>query len=120
MELVLLILAGVAVVFVLFIGAVIYLYFFRLWFRTHIAQCSVPLSTIFGMFLRRGSPHVIINAYILAHKAGISLALDELEAHYKRKGDVKRVVQKLIGAQSNGITVTFEELCREDLQSMNE
>jgi uncharacterized protein YqfA (UPF0365 family) len=116
MELVVLIGIGMIVAFTLFIGTVIYLYFFRLWFRSHIAQCSVSLGTIFAMFLRRGNPQLVINAYISAHKSGILLALDALEAHYKNKGDVKGVVQALIDAQTSGREVSFEELCQQDLQ----
>ena len=82
MELFVLIVIGLLVALILMVGSVIYLYFFRLWFRTHVAQCSVPLKTIFALFFRKASPHKIINAYIRAHKAGISLALDKLEVHY--------------------------------------
>lgn len=115
MDVVLMILLGALVTVVLLVGAVVYLYFFRLWFRTHIAQCSVPLGTLFGMAFRRASPLVIINAYILAHKSGISLALEDLEAHYKSKGDVKGVVSRLVEAPSDDPAATFVALCHQDL-----
>ena len=118
MDIVVMVVMGIAIAVVLFVGSVIYLYFFRLWFRTHIAQCSVPLMTILKMFFRGGNPQVVISAYIVAHKAGAGLSLEELETQYKNKVDVKAVVQALIDADKNGEGTTFEALCQQDLQSI--
>ena len=116
MDVVLVVLLGLVIALVLLVGSIGYLYFFRLWFRTHIAQCSVPLATIVKMFFRGGSPHIVLMAYIQAYKAGFSLALDELEAHHKAKGNVKAVVQQLIDSHEEGLDESFEFLCNQDLQ----
>ena len=115
MDIALVVILGLIIGFVLLAGSIVYLYFFRLWFRSHIAQCSIPLMTIFKMFFRGGSPHIVIPAYILAHKAGFSLALEALEAHHKKKGDVKAVIQQLIQSHEDDTNESFESLCEQDL-----
>ena len=116
MDIAIVVLLGLAIALVLLVGSIGYLYFFRLWFRTHIAQCSVPLATIVKMFFRGGSPHIVLMAYIQAHKAGFSLALDDMEAHHKSKGNIRAVVQALIESQKLGTNTPFEILCEQDLQ----
>jgi uncharacterized protein YqfA (UPF0365 family) len=116
MDVVLVVLLGLVIALVLLVGSIGYLYFFRLWFRSHIAQCSVPLATIVKMFFSGGSPHIVLIAYIQAHKAGFSLALEDMEAHHKSKGDIKAVVQALIDSQQLGTNETFELLCEQELQ----
>ena len=118
MDIVVMVVLGISIACVLLVGSVIYLYFFRLWFRTHIAQCSVPLLTIFKMFFRGGNPQVVIGAYIIAHKAGAQLSLEELEAQYKKKVNVKAVVLALIEADKQGESVTFETLCQQELKTI--
>lgn len=117
MDLALVMILGLVIALVLLVGSIGYLYFFRLWFRTHIAQCSVPLMTIVKMFFRGGSPHIVLMAYIQAHKAGFLVALEDMEAHHKSKGNIKAIVQALIESEQSDINETFEYLCEQDLQN---
>lgn len=114
-ELIALVLVGMAVLAGVMTGSVIYLYFFRLWFRTHIAQCSLPLPTIFGMFFRRVSPQIVVNSYIDLHKSGMKVTVEELETHFKDGGNVRLVVRALVSAKKNGIEVDFSTVRRLDL-----
>jgi uncharacterized protein YqfA (UPF0365 family) len=101
------------------IGCVIYLYFFRLWFRTHVAQCSLPLMTIFRLFFRKTSPQIIVNSYIDLHKAGMMVSVEELEAHFKDGGNVRLVAQAMVAAKRLGNEVGFESARMIDLTGKN-
>lgn len=101
------------------VGSIIYLYFFRLWFRTHVAQCSLPLMTIFGLFFRKTSPQIIVNSYINLHKAGMHVNVEELETHYKAGGNVRLIAQAMVAAKRNGNEVDFENARTIDLEGKN-
>ena len=105
-----------AVVTVLTIGgSIIYLYYFRLWFRTHIAQCSLGLLQIMGMTFRKVSPQIIVNSYIDLCKAGIFVGIPELENAYRKGVKVRRVAQAVVASKKQGRETTFEEACAIDL-----
>ena len=106
---------GALVVFLTIAGCIVYLYYFRLWFRTHIAQCSLGLMTILGMTLRRVSPQIIVNSYIDLHKAGMRVPVPELEDAYRRGVKVRRVAQAMVAAKRQNREVSFEEACAIDL-----
>lgn len=108
-------LLGIFVFTGLLTGSAIYFYFFRLWFSTHIAQCSLPLSTIFGMFFRRVSPQVVVNSYVNLHKAGLEVTVEELEAHFKDGGNVRLVSRAVVAAKKNGVPVDFSVARKLDL-----
>lgn len=96
-------------------GCVVYLYFFRLLFKSHAAQCPIPLQTIFGLFFRRVSPQMIINSYIDLHKAGLEVSVEELEARFKEGINVRLVARAVASAQRDGHTVDFAGACEMDL-----
>ena len=108
-EMLLLIAVGFVVLAGIIVGTVIYLYFFRLWFRTHIAQCSLPLWTIFGMFLRGGNPQVLVNSYIDLHKSGMKVTVEELEGLAKDGGNVRKVAQAMVAAKRSCCFVLHRE-----------
>ncbi|MFP6584657.1 MAG: flotillin-like FloA family protein [Candidatus Hydrogenedentota bacterium] len=114
-ELLALIAVGMLVLSGIVTGSVIYLYYFRLWFRSHVAQCSLSLPTIMGMTLRKVSPQIIVNSYIDLHKAGIPVSIELLEDHYRGGARVRRVAQAMVVASRQGQSVDFEEACALDL-----
>ena len=118
-EMIVLVLVGILLVAGLGIGCVVYLYFFRLWFRTNVAQCPLSLGTIFGLFFRKTSPQIIVNSYIDLHKAGMHVSVEELEAHYKDGGNVRLVAQAMVAAKKNGNEVNFENAKAIDLEGKN-
>ena len=115
-EMAALIVVGIKVLLGVAVGSVVYLYFFRLWFRLHVAQCTLPLSMIFGLFFRRVSPQIIVNSYIDLHKAGLNVSVEELESHYQSGGNVRLVARALVSAAKNGAEVNFELARSLDLQ----
>ena len=106
---------GAVVTVLTVVGCVVYLYYFRLWFRTHIAQCSLGLFTIIGMSFRKVSPQIIVNSYIDLCKAGIFVSVPDLENAYRSGVKVRRVAQAMSAASKQGRGVIFEEACAIDL-----
>ena len=68
-----------------------------------------------GMRLRRVPPRVIVNALIMAVKAGLRLEVDKLEAHFLAQGNVPRVVMALIAADKAEIRLAFTRAAAIDL-----
>ena len=64
------IILGVLVVFIaVFLGMVP----MKVWIRTLVSGCYIPMSKLIGMKLRKLDCKLIIENYILAQKAGLSL-----------------------------------------------
>lgn len=106
---------GVVVTILTVTGCIVYLYYFRLWFRTHIAQCSLGLFTIIGMTFRKVSPQIIVNSYIDLCKVGIFVSVPDLEEAYRNGVHVRRVAQAMVAASKQDRDVSFEEACAIDL-----
>ncbi|MCD4786345.1 MAG: flotillin-like protein FloA [Candidatus Eremiobacteraeota bacterium] len=106
-----------AILFGLIIAYAIISYFIpiNLWLQAHFADVHIPMTSLFGMRLRRVDPNLIVISMITAHKAGISLKVDDLESHFLAKGNVGRVIEALVAADRAGIALTFERACAIDL-----
>src|SRR6478736_9903123 len=114
MNLIVLILVGIAAVF----GIVLMLIlanFFGVWLRAKIADAPVPFAKLIGMRLRRVPVGLIVDSRITAVKAGLPLETDSLEAHFLSGGNVSHVVLALIAADKAGITLDFNRACAIDL-----
>ncbi len=86
-----------------------------LYIQAALSAARVRLLELVGMTLRKVSPHTIVNARIMAAKAGIAIDTSQLEAHYLAKGNVVRVVTALIAANKAKIQLTFEQSAAIDL-----
>lgn len=113
-EVLVLIAVGLMVLFCTVIGSIAYLYYFRLWFRLHVAQCSLSLTTIMGMTFRKVSPQIVVNSYIDLHKAGIPVSIELLEAQYREGTRIRKVAQAMVSASRDGQSIDFEEACALD------
>jgi uncharacterized protein YqfA (UPF0365 family) len=100
---------------VIVIITVLFFAFGRLWLQAMTSGCALTVGDILGMYLRRIRPQTIIDALIMAHKAGVPVELDQLQAHALARGDVKAVVEALIAASSADIPLSFEEAAAMDL-----
>lgn len=77
-----------------------------LWLKAFLTGCYTGITDIVGMRLRGVSPAVIIEARIMAHKAGIpGIETDELESHYLARGNVPKVIQAIIAASKARIVL---------------
>jgi uncharacterized protein YqfA (UPF0365 family) len=86
-----------------------------LWISALAAGVRISIFTLVGMRLRRVIPSRIVNPLIKAHKAGLSVAINQLESHYLAGGNVDRVVNALIAAHRANIDLPFERAAAIDL-----
>ncbi len=102
-----------AIVGLALIGA--FIAYGSLYIRALLSGCRVSLANLIGMRLRGVNPATIVDARIMATKAGLPLAADQLETHYLARGNVLRVVMSLIAASKANIKLTWEKACAIDL-----
>ncbi|HWA14807.1 MAG TPA: flotillin-like protein FloA [Gemmatimonadales bacterium] len=103
-----------------FIGFIVLVIFFRfipigLWVTALASGVRVSFMTLFGMRFRKVNPSNIVNPLINAHKAGLSVPINDLEAHYLAGGSVERVVRALISADKAGIPLSLKQATAIDL-----
>jgi len=86
-----------------------------LWVQAMTSEAPIGFGTLFLMRFRRIDPAVIVNARIHAHKAGITIATEQLEGLYMAQGHVNRVIFALIAAHKANIDMNFDRACAIDL-----
>ena len=107
-------LVGLAVAVVLVFGG-IFLHFFRIWIRAVASGAHVSIANLIGMALRKIQATIIVDGRIMAVKAGLPIATDDLEAHYLAGGNVNNVVRALIAADKANIKLEMKRACAIDL-----
>ncbi len=107
----------IAVVFILFIVLTIFFRFIPigLWITAWASGVRVSFLTLFGMRFRKVNPSNIVNPLINAHKAGLTVPINDLEGHYLAGGSVERVVRALISADKAGIPLSLKQATAIDL-----
>ena len=110
------ILLGIAgVILIYFIGSAI-----SLWVQALVSGARVALFSIIFMRFRKVPPSLIVNAKIMAVKAGLDvITTDDLESHFLAGGNVMRVVQALIAADKANIELKFNRAAAIDLAGRN-
>jgi len=93
--------------------------YFGLWLRSVLSGAHISFINLVGMSLRKVNPSVIVEAKIMATKAGLFVDTDRLEAHYLAHGNVLRVVTALIAANKADIKLSFERAAAIDLAGRN-
>lgn len=78
------------------------------------APVSMP-NLIYMRYLRKLPYSLIVDARIMAVKAGIDLSINELETHYMAGGDIIQTVQAIINAQKASIELDWDKACAIDL-----
>jgi uncharacterized protein YqfA (UPF0365 family) len=113
-QIALLVLLLAIVILFLFIGSAI-----SLWIQAIISGTRVGLANIVFMRFRKVPPKLIVESKIMAIKAGIDIATNDLESHYLAGGNVLRVVQALIAADKANIDLNFNRAAAIDLAGRN-
>jgi uncharacterized protein YqfA (UPF0365 family) len=108
-----LITAAIIIVALVFLG--IFFYFLKVWVRALAAGAHVTIFNLVGMKLRGIKPVLIVDAKIMATKAGLTVSTNDLEAHYLAGGSVGKVTRALIAADKANIPLTFQKACAIDL-----
>lgn len=80
----------------------------KTWFVALVSGAHVSMSRLIGMKMRRIPVAIIVDAYIMAKKAGIHIDIVALETHHLAGGDVRKVINALIAAHSAKIDLDLE------------
>lgn len=86
-----------------------------LWLSAKFANVDISLIQLLFMRFRRVPPSTIVNAMVMAHKAGLPAERDMLEAHYLAGGHIDRVIRALISADKANIQLDFKAATAIDL-----
>lgn len=87
----------------------------KTWFIALISGAHVSMTRLIGMRLRRIKVNAIVDAYIQARKAGISIDIVDLETHYMAGGDIEKIIVALISAHSAKIPLSVDQAKAIDL-----
>ncbi len=93
--------------------------YIALWLQALVSGAKVGLVNIIFMRFRKVPPKLIVESKIMAVKAGIEIATDDLESHFLAGGNVSRVVQALIAADKANIELVFNRAVAIDLAGRN-
>lgn len=87
----------------------------KTWFVALVSGAHVSMARLVGMRMRRIKVAPIIEAYIKAKKAGLSIEVVDLETHYMAGGDVNKIIIALIAAHSGKIALSVDQAKAIDL-----
>ena len=118
-----LIILGVAILFLLAIFALVARYL-RLWVQSYASSAGIGLFDMVAMSFKKVNPAVIVRSKIMAVQAGLGdssgVTCQALEAHYLAGGRVPLVVQALIAAKKAKIAeLDFKRAAAIDLAGSN-
>jgi uncharacterized protein YqfA (UPF0365 family) len=89
--------------------------FGKLYLQAISSGCHIGVLDFVGMYLRRVPARVIVDAMVMAHKAGTPVNLEKLQAHVLARGNIRTVIQSLVAASRAGIDLSFERATAVDL-----
>jgi len=87
----------------------------KLWIQSIVSSATVSIFRILLMPLRKINAALIVNEYIKARKAGVTISVEDLETHHLANGNVKRVVLAMIEANKANIELDFAKATAIDL-----
>jgi uncharacterized protein YqfA (UPF0365 family) len=107
----------VIILFVIVVAIIVFFWLIpvRLWIAAFASGAHVGIIRLIGMRLRRVPPHKIVNARIMAVKAGLDVPIDKMEAHFMAGGNIEAVIMALISADKANIPLTFDRAAAIDL-----
>jgi len=106
---------GIILGFLLLVGFLLFMKFFRLWLQAKLSKADVKFSELIGMWLRKVDNRVIVLSKITAIQAGLKLTTQDLESHYLAGGRVPNVVRALIAADRANIELSLKTATAIDL-----
>ncbi len=86
-----------------------------IYFRALSAGVHVGFFNLIGMWIRRVSPEIIVDSRIIAVKAGLEIAYNDLETHYLADGNVINVTRAQVMAAKADIELSWQQACAIDL-----
>jgi len=117
------IIGGAVVVGILFaiVLAIIFMIYGGIWFQAYMSDANVSIYSLIGMSFRRVNAKTIVQAKIMASKAGIGperqtgVTTKRLEAHFLAGGNVPNVIGAIIAAHRADIDLDFDRAAAIDL-----
>ena len=102
---------GVAgIVLVLVVSTIgIYMYFFRLWFRTYLSGAPVRVTALVSMPFRGIPPLRMVNHYVKARHAELGIEVEDLDSLYRTQGRVDDILETMIAAKKAGQDVSLSK-----------
>ncbi|MGV3483228.1 MAG: flotillin-like protein FloA [Planctomycetaceae bacterium] len=114
-----LIAAVVAVLFVIMIIGIVLSSYFGLWIQSQLTGAEISIVDLIGMTFRKVNARSIVRSKIMATQAGLvdpELTSRALEAHDLAGGNVQQVIRALIAAKkAKTISLSFREATAIDL-----
>ncbi len=90
--------------------------FLSVWLKAYSSGAPVSMWNLIAMrYLRKLPYSVIVDARIMAVKAGLPITVNEFETHFMAGGDIIQTVSGLINAQKAGIPLEWDQACAIDL-----
>jgi len=106
---------GILVAVIVAIGIFLAIVPVNVWIRALVSGARVSVGRLVGMKLRHVDLVLLVDNYINAKKAGVSIKINDLETHYLAGGNVERVVSALIMSHGAKIPLTVEHAKAIDL-----
>ncbi len=97
------------IVFFLFFG------FINLYIQALVSGVRVGFLDLFGMWLRKINPNLIVAARIQATRAGLDINQQEMESHVLAGGNLMRVITSMIAANKANIELGWKTATAIDL-----
>lgn len=92
----------------------------NLWITAVFSGVKVSLVDLVFMRFRKVPPNLIVNALILAVKAGVKdVNSQQLETHYLASGNLNNVIKALIVADKANLSLSFKQATAIDLAGRN-
>ncbi len=117
------IVTGIIVVFVIAIGAAVFMSFFRWWIQAKLTGAKISILDLVGMSFRKVKAAVIVPSKIMVVQSGIrdpEFSTGALEAHYMAGGNVPLVTRALVAAhKAQNIELSFTKAAAIDLAGRN-
>jgi uncharacterized protein YqfA (UPF0365 family) len=107
--------------FAVFLGLLLFFYYFPLglWIRTIAAGVPLSIMSLIRMRLIGIQPSVIVNNLVRSRKAGLNLTIDQMQSHYLAGGNVENVTLAMIAAQRAEIPLEWQRAAAIDLAGRN-
>ncbi len=86
-----------------------------IWIQALASGAPVSWFSLIGMWMRKISPSVIVESYIMARKAGLTVSIDELQTHFLARGHVPNVIRALIASGKAKIEMSWAQAAAIDL-----
>ena len=89
--------------------------FINTWLKAKLNGAPVGFANLLGMRLGGVPYNLVVDARIMAVKAGIEISTDTIAAHFLAGGNVVPTIQAIIAAQKAGIELGWDRACAIDL-----